>query len=89
MTDDERAQGEQELENAERYVAWKRAQLGRAPATDIHRHASQQERLAETFETLTQVEVLELYENDRERWQEMIDAVQAVGERKLFQSRRP
>jgi hypothetical protein len=64
-------------------------QLGKAgPTGGTHKHEVEDSAMA-TFERMTSAELTELYQTDREAWQELIDGVQSAGERKLANLNRP
>ena len=59
---------------------------GGSPApTDISSKHTAEAEAKSLFDRMSSAELMELYQNDREKWQEVIDGVQSAGERKLAQ----
>lgn len=51
--------------------------------TDITSKHRVEDASTSLFEKMTSAELMELYQTDRAKWQEVMDSVQSAGERKL------
>lgn len=64
-------------------------ELGVVDATkDIASKHRSEDEAESLYDRMTPAEVMELYQTDREKWQEMMDAKEQAGLRKLFGGRR-
>lgn len=57
--------------------------LGKEVATDISSKLGAEEEATSLFERMTSAELMELYQTNPTKWQEVMDGVQSAGERKL------
>ena len=61
-------------------------ELGMEPTEDLLTHVRGLDETAAPFEKLTPSQMITLYHDDHGKWQEIMDAVESVGSRKLFGS---
>jgi hypothetical protein len=81
---------EERIARLESYVKDVNAELqklkgGSSAPTDLFSKHTAEAEAASLFDKMSSAELMELYQHDREKWQEVIDGVQSAGERKLAQ----
>ena len=61
-------------------------ELGMQPTDDLLSQVRGQDDLAGLYDKLTPAQLLDLYNNDHDKWEQILEAVETVGSRKLFGS---
>ncbi len=59
-------------------------ELGMEPTDDLLSQVRGQDDLAGLYDKLTPAQLLDLYHNDHDKWNQIMSAVESVGSRKLF-----
>ena len=59
-------------------------ELGEAPRGDVATEIDRQKQLANTFDELTPQERIDMYRNDPDQWQSLVEAKEADGMRTLL-----
>ncbi len=74
------------LETFKEHEARLARELGMEPTDDVLSQVRGQDELAGLYDKLTPAQLLDLYHNDHDKWEQILEAVESVGSRKLFGS---